>query len=137
MPYRAKPIPDLVRVGSVEHYNAVKNLYRRACKVAKQMSGFHYDEWDWWIVHIRDAFETGRQMEDHGEILETMKSLEEFLAYVHVRLPHEVYPWDGPAGSAFLRYPMVPMKRYIHSEGETMYENWWIDFTTDEWFAKN
>jgi len=130
-----KRVPDVVRLGTGGHREAVKNLYRRTLKYYKYATRFSYSKWDWIGWHIRREFEHCRSIHDPGEILSIMKDCEEALDLWEDPDPF-MYPWDGPPASAFNRYPYHPKKRFEHAIASTYYDSWWIESTTDEWYAK-
>lgn len=137
MPYMqtCKRVPNQVHLGTRKHYEAVKNLYRRTLKFFKYNTRFKYENWDWMGMYVRNEFEKCRSLSDPGEIVSYMKDCEEALDLWEDPDPF-FYPWDGPGATAFMRYPYQPKKRFEHYDAATYYDPWWIEKTTDEFYAK-
>lgn len=135
MPYQHKRIPDIARLGTSEHRNAVKNTYRRCMKFLKQWSKLRYDDWDWLGYNCRIEFEKYVALSDAGEVTKVMNEVHEALDIWE--LPDTFFhAWDGYRGCAFNRYPIQPKKRFEHRIGLNNYDSWWVDKTTDEYFGR-
>ena len=131
MPYNwnyAK-VPDITKIGTAQHRNAVKSLYRRTLKHFKYTHCIlRYDLWDYHAMRIREHFQKCKTMEDPGEVGRLMKELE--VALDTYEEP-DMYckPWDGPKGTALNRYPPSPEKRFEHREADVRayYDQAWVD----------
>lgn len=141
MPYHWNypKVPDIAKLGTGQHRNAVKSLYRRTLKWFKYTHCRNrFDLWDFHAMRIREHFKKGESMEDPGEITRLMKELEQALDTYD---DPDIYikPWDGPKGEAFvMRYPPSPKGRFEHREadGRAYFDMAWVDETTEEWYAK-
>jgi len=88
------------------------------------------------MVHLRNEFEKNKNLKDPGEIIQLMKATEEYIDVEDLSLIYDIYPWDGPSGIAFGRFPNYPKKRFEYQLGTYTFDANWIDETTDEYYAK-